>query len=631
MERSRNEEQTRYSSFSRRSLLLGGGMLLGLGTLVGRLYQLQVVEAERYRLLAENNRISMRLLAPPRGEIIDRQGIPVAINRQNYQVLLVAEQARNYRQVLDRLGGIVEITEADRERIDRDVSRVRSFVPVRVRDNLSWDQVSRIAVNAPELPGISIEVGETRHYPFGAVLSHILGYVAAVSERDLIEQNDPLLQLPGLRIGKSGIERTHDETLRGAAGTSQVEVNAVGRVMQELTREEGQPGHMVELTVDTMLQNYAQQRLMGERSASAVVLDVTNGDVLAMASVPSYDPEPFGRGLTAAQWRALTEDPLNPLSNKCIAGAYAPGSTFKMVVALAAMEQGIDPGERVFCPGYYELGNHRFHCWSRGGHGHMNLQDSLIQSCDVYYYDVARRLGIERIAAMARRLGMGVPVGIDLPGEREGLVPTEDWKLATIGERWQGGETLISAIGQGFMLSTPLQLAVMTARLVNGGRAVVPHVTRAIHRPGGIEPTVKAPPPSLGIPERHLDIVVEAMEEVVLGRRGTARGARIDLPGLEMGGKTGTSQVRRISAAERAAGVFRNEDLPWHRRDHALFVGFAPVGRPRYACAVVVAHGGGGSAVAAPIARDLLIETQRRDPASREGPSGPIAALGGQG
>lgn len=626
MERPHNEEQTRYQSFTRRSLLLGGGMAVGLAALSGRLYQLQVLDAERYRLLAEDNRISMRLLAPPRGEIIDRQGIPVAINRQNYQVLLVAEQARDYRAVLDRLAQLIEVTEEDRDRIERDVRRFRPFVPVRVRDSLTWDEVSSISVNAPDLPGISIEVGQTRHYPFGASLAHIVGYVGAVSEQDLIGQNDPMLELPGLRIGKNGVERTQDDLLRGSAGTSQLEVNAVGRVMQELSRQEGEPGRMIELTLDAVLQNYIQQRLMGERSAAAVVLDVHTGGVLGMGSVPGYDPEPFARGLSAAQWRALLEDPLNPLSNKAIAGAYAPGSTLKMVVALAALEAGIPPGERVFCPGHYEFGGHRFHCWRRGGHGHMNMHDSIVQSCDVYFYDVSRRLGMERMAAMARRFGLGSPVGIDLPGERGGVVPTEAWKLANIGERWQGGETLIASIGQGFMLSTPLQLAVMTARLVNGGLAVTPQVTRAIHHPDGRVAAID-PPPGIGIAPEHLQVVVEAMEDVVMSGRGTGRSAQIDIPGLEMGGKTGTSQVRRITAAERAAGVFRNEDLPWHRRDHALFVGFAPIGRPRYACAVVVAHGGGGSAVAAPIARDILIETQRRDPAADDPLPTPIAVL----
>lgn len=626
MERPHNEEQLRRHNFTRRSLLLGGGMLLGLSALVGRLYQLQILEAERYRLLAEDNRISLRLLAPPRGEIIDRQGIPVAINRQNYQVLLVAEQARDYRAVLERLALIIEISEEDRQRIERDIRRFRSFVPVRVRDSLTWDEVSRIAVNAPDLPGISIEVGQTRHYPFGASLSHIVGYVGAVSEQDLIGQQDPMLELPGLRIGKNGVERAQDSLLRGSAGTSQLEVNALGRVMQELSRREGERGSLIELNIDAVLQNYVQQRLMGERSAAAVVLDVRTGGVLAMGSVPSYDPEPFSRGLSSAEWRALLEDPLNPLSNKAIAGAYAPGSTFKMIVALAAMEAGIEPGERVFCPGHYELGGHRFHCWRRGGHGHMNMHNAIVQSCDVYFYDVARRMSMGRIADMAQRFGLGAPLGIDLPGERGGLVPTEAWKLATLGERWQGGETLIAAIGQGFMLATPLQLAVMTARLVNGGRAVVPRVTRAVHHPDGREVEIDPDPPEIGIPPDHLQVVVEAMEDVVMSSRGTARSARIGLEDMEMGGKTGTSQVRRITAAERAAGVFRNEDLPWHRRDHALFVGFAPIGRPRYACAVVVAHGGGGSAVAAPIARDLLLETQRRDPAADDLFSGQIAA-----
>src|SRR5690625_4680713 len=288
-------------------------MAVGLAALLGRLYQLQVLDAERYRLLAEDNRLTLRSLAPQRGEIIVRQGIPVAMNRQNYQVLLVAEQARDFRAVLDRLSLLVEVTKEDRVRIERDVKRFRSFVPVRIRDSLTWEEVSAIAVNAPDLPGISIEVGQTRHYPFGASLAHIVGYVAAVSEQDLIGQNDPMLELPGLRIGKNGVERAQEHLLRGTAGSSQVEVNAVGRVMRELSREEGERGHLVELTLDAVLQNYLQQRLMGERSAAAVILDVHTGGVLAMGSVPGYDPEPFVRGLSSRQWRALLQDPLNPL------------------------------------------------------------------------------------------------------------------------------------------------------------------------------------------------------------------------------------------------------------------------------------------------------------------------------
>lgn len=626
MSRARTEEQNRQKSFTRRALLLGGAKAALLSALGARLYYLQVIDAERYRLLAEDNRISMRLSAPRRGRIVDRNGVPLAVNRQNYQVHLVAEQARNVDETLTALARIIPLDSEDRARIKRELSGRRSFVPVRVKENLTWDQVSRIAVNSVELPGVVVEAGQSRHYPYGPTLAHIVGYVGAVSEQDLT--GDPILELPGFRIGKNGIEKVHDEALRGRAGNTQVEVNAVGRVMQQISRVEGEPGHEVELTLDMGLQNYVHQRLIGERSASSIVMDAHTGDVLALGSVPSYDPSAFTRGLSADEWRSLIEDPLSPLTNKAISGQYAPGSTFKMVVSLAAMENHIGPQEEVYCPGHMDLGNHRFHCWKRGGHGRMNLYNALKQSCDVYYYEMSKRLGIDAIASMARRMGFGQTVGIDLPGERSGLVPTEDWKLANIGERWQGGETLIQAIGQGYMLATPLQLAVMTARLVNGGKAIRPHVTRRIKGVENITEEVVEESPDLGLMPLQVQSILEAMDAVCNEQRGTAYSARIHLPGWEMGGKTGTSQVRRISTAERAAGIVRNEDLPWRRRDHALFVGYAPVQKPRYVCSVVVEHGGGGGSVAAPIARDLLIETQRRDPMSVMPPS-PLAGLGG--
>ncbi|SME91249.1 peptidoglycan glycosyltransferase [Tistlia consotensis] len=607
----RNEEQGRYRRFARRAVMLGGGQLLLLGALAGRMYYLQVVEAEKYKLLAEDNRINIRLLPPPRGRIVDRFGTPLAVNRQNYQVLLVSEQVADLDDTLDRLGQIVPLTGDDRERIHREIKRKRNFVPVTVEENLTWEQVSRVEVNSPDLPGVSIDVGETRHYPFGDRLSHIVGYVAAVSEKELT--GDPLLELPGFRVGKSGVEKLHDEDLRGTAGTSQIEVNAVGRMIKELSREEGHAGREVVLTLDSGLQEFVFNRLSNEPSASAAVLDVETGEILAMASVPSYDPRPFNLGLSQQQWQELVNDPLSPLSNKAISGLYAPGSTFKVMVALAALEAGVGADHKVFCPGFMDLGNHRFHCWKRGGHGSLDMQGAIQHSCDVWFYDTAKRIGIDRIAAMAKRFGLGDTVGVDLPGERGGTIPTRAWKLANIGTQWQGGETLVNAIGQGFVLTTPLQLGVMVARLA-GGKAVVPHVTRGLRGGGAPDQLVSLPAPKLDVPEAHLDIVREAMDMVVNSPRGTAHRSAIDHPGWEMAGKTGTSQVRRITKAEREAGVIKNEDLPWRRRDHGLFICFAPVDKPRYACSVVVDHGGGGSSAAAPIAKDIMTETQRRDP-----------------
>ncbi len=627
----KQQDQGRYRTFTRRALLLGGVQGALLSTLAARMYYLQVVEAERYKVLAEENRINLRLLPPPRGRILDRYGLPMALNDHNYRVVVVAEQTPSLDDTLALLGQIVPITEVDRARVWRERRRNRAFVPITVRENLNWEQVARIEVNAPDLPGVSIEVGQSREYPYGGSASHILGYVAAVSERELT--GDPLLELPGFRIGKSGVERQYDELLRGSAGNSQVEVNAVGRIIRELARDEGQPGLDLHTTIDIGLQQFVQQRLTSELSASAVVIDVSSGEILAMGSTPSYDPSAFGRGLTSSEWQALINDPLHPLTNKAIAGQYPPGSTFKMIVALAALEAGIDPGYSVFCPGHMSLGSARFHCWKRGGHGRMAMIDGIKHSCDVYFYDIARKVGIDAIATMARRLGLGHVDGIDLPGERPGLMPDSAWKKATLGESWYPGETLVAGIGQGFITATPLQLATMMARLANGGHEVVPHVLRkgpadpAEDWPilpsaadlGSIEPAAGpvvglagSPFPSLGLSEAHLKIVLEGMNRVSNDPTGTAYRGRIDIPGMELGGKTGSAQVRRITMAERLTGVKKNEDLPWNQRDHALFVAFAPVAAPRYAVSVVVEHGGSGAKAAAPIARDILIEAQTR-------------------
>jgi penicillin-binding protein 2 len=607
------KDSSRFKSFSRRVAFLGGGKVLLLSLLAGRMYQLQVIESDKYKTLADENRINLRLLPPPRGTIVDRYGRALAVNQENYRVTLVAEQVNDINTMLDTLSGIISLEDYERHRILREVRRRRGFVPVTVRENLDWRDVSRIEVNAPDLPGLSIEVGQSRQYPFAEDFAHVLGYVSAVSEKEVT--GDPLLELPGFKVGKNGVERVFDLNLRGKAGNTQVEVNAVGRVIRELSRQEGQPGVDLRLTIDRDLQKLAADRLKEEKSASAVILDIHNGDVLALSSVPGFDPNEFVTGLSSKTWRRLINDPYAPLTNKAISGLYAPGSTFKMVVALAALEARIvAPDHRVFCRGHTQLGNARFHCWKRHGHGWQDMYDAHQNSCDVYFYDIAKRIGIDRIAAMATRFGLGTKTGIELPSEKGGVIPTRAWKKALIGTAWQQGETLISGIGQGFILTTPLQLAVMTARIANGGKAVLPRLIRAAEVDGKEEEPVFK---DLGISKRSLDVVREGMNRVTNVQQGTAYRARISEEGMEMSGKTGTAQARRISKAERDTRVLKNHERPWRERDHALFVGYAPSDNPRYAVSVIVEHGGGGSKVAAPIARDLLLATQKRDPANR--------------
>ena len=613
-------ETRRTSVFTRRALLLMGGQVAVLGGLATRLYQVQVVEGARYATLANENRISARMIAPPRGRILDRFGTPVAGSRINWRALLISEQATDVKATLDAFSRIVPLTEYERARIDRELHKHRHFIPVMVREFLSWQDMAAIEVNAPDLPGILVDVGTTRIYPYGEHLAHVVGYVAPPNEGDVAD--DPLLALPGLRIGRAGMEKYHDLALRGRPGAVQLEVNAVGRVIRELDRQEGIQGDDVGLTIDAGLQEAVVNKL-GDESASAVVLDCRNGEVLAMATNPSFDPTVFNSGVSQAQWLEWTRDRRTPLINKATSGLYAPGSTFKMAVALAALEsKSLTPNDRIDCPGYLDLGDTRFHCWRKGGHGGLDLRGGLKNSCDVFFYEAARRTGIDKIAAMANRMGLGVELELDLPGQRTGLIPTREWRIAQ-GHPWNIGDTIVSGIGQGYIQVTPLQLATYAARIASG-RLVQPHLTRSLA--GVLQPgSLPEDWPTLDLPDKALHAVREGMWAVVNEAGGTAPLARLADPKVQLAGKTGSAQVRRVSREMRESGTFDSAKLPWEYRPHALFVCFAPYDAPRYAVAVVIEHGNAGAAAAAPLAKDIMAETLLRDPANRSEP--PAAKL----
>jgi penicillin-binding protein 2 len=621
-------ENNRTRLFTRRAVLLTSGQIGLFSVLLGRMYYLQVIESDRYKVLAEDNRINLRLLPPPRGRILDRYGTLIAENQLNYRIVVIPEQTGSVPATLDALSEIVPIDDVARRRIFREVARKRKFLPVTVKENLTWDEVSRVAVNAPDLPGVMIDVGSSRHYLHGEQLAHVVGYVAPPSEADLT--GDPLLELPDFRIGRNGVERVYDLALRGKAGSSQIEVNALGRPIRELERREGEPGNDLALTLDLHLQNFTAERLSKSESAAAVLMDVHSGEVLVLCSVPSFDPNEFNKGISGPLWRSLLGNTRTPLINKAVAGQYAPGSTFKMMVAMAGLESGlVTPEYRVGCPGHMTLGDSKFHCWkSKGGHGGLDMIEGLKQSCDVYFYDLSRKLGVDRIAEMAKRFGLGGVTSIDLPGEKAGLIPTRAWKLGATGVAWQQGENLVAAIGQGFVLTTPLQLAVMTSRIANGGYAVTPHLTRDAVAGRRVGPRTGQQFPSVGVSQQTLAVIARGMRGVVNDPRGTAFRARITDVTMAMAGKTGTSQVRRITEEERRVGLRKPDQVPWKERDHALFVGYAPVDNPRYAVAVIVEHGGGGSAVAAPIARDILLEAQKR---LRDAPQSPLRYAGAPG
>ena len=603
------KDKSRYLSFTRRTLLLSGGMTGVFALLAGRLYQLQIVNGDQYKTQAEYNRVNQRLIPPPRGRIVDRFGVELATNRRNYRVVLVAEQATGgVEAALDAIGKVIELTPRQKERALHDLAQNKKFVPVPIAENLSWEEFARINLHLPYLPGVQPDVGETRSYPFGAEFSHVLGYVAAASPEDKKDDDDPLLDLPGYRVGKRGIEKEYDIEMRGTAGASRVEVNAYGRIIRELSSEAGVPGKDVYLTIDRELQSFVEQKL-GDESAACVVMDTASGDVLALTSTPGYDPNLFNVGINNEQWRALIADDHKPLLNKVLGGAYPPGSTFKPAMALAAVDNGL-ADLQVNCTGSTQLGNHVFHCWKKEGHGHVDLRRGIQVSCDIFFYEVARRLGIDKMEQAARALGLGAPTGIELPGELGGFIPSRAWKLEKFGIPWQQGETLVSGIGQGYVVTTPLQLCTLIARIASG-KALVPRIT---HEVGAtVQPHLV--PEELPFSEAAFAAVRSGLSAVTNEAGGTAYAWRITQPGFEMAGKTGTSQVRRISAEERVTGVKKNESLPWNLRDHALFIAYAPADRPRYACVVMIEHGAVGAHPQVQMARDILLFAQQRDPA----------------
>lgn len=605
MRRSPRDLDKVHRTMTRRTLLLGGLQAAFIGGLAARMRYMQVDQADQFRLLAEENRINIRLIPPTRGELFDRNGRIIAENTPSYRVVIVREDAGDVEKVISNLQQLIPLDPEELERARTEMRRSPPFLPVTLADQISWEDISKVAVNAPALPGITPEVGLTRVYPQGGDFAHVVGYVGPVSDYDLSQMQDPepVLRIPRFQIGKVGLEAKQEDLLRGKAGAKRVEVNATGRVMRELDRREGQPGADLQLSVDTRLQAYVQARLGGE-SAAAVVIDCDTGDLRAIASAPSFDPNLFVRGISIADYRSLTENPYRPLANKAVQGTYPPGSTFKMITAMAALEAGLlGPEDTVYCPGYLEVSGRRFHCWKRSGHGHVDLENSLKQSCDVYYYDVALKVGIDKISAMAQEFGLGIKHDIPMSAVARGLTPNKDWKTRVHKQDWLIGDTANSSIGQGYMLASPLQLAVMTARIATG-RKVDPRLVKSID---GVEQPSGAGEP-MAVNQNNLRKLRRAMYSVSNDRRGTAYGSRILTDEFRMAGKTGTSQVRNITAAERAAGVIRNEDLPWERRDHALFVCFAPFDKPKYAVSLVVEHGGGGSAAAAPIARDIILQ-----------------------
>lgn len=636
------------ASLSRRSLILGGIQALAVGGLASRLYYLQMMEGQQYSQLSDRNKYDFRLLSPSRGRIYDAGGRLLAGNAEAYELSIIPDYAGDIENVLRVLSQLIRLGEEDIQSVLEEAASTPSFLPVAIRSDLTQREVSRLVIRSPELPGVNFERSEKRIYPQGLLAGHITGYVNRVTQKE-INTGVITRELASLSTGKSGVEKAFELNLRGTPGRERVLVNAIGRPIRTAVDEQARPGKDIILSADMDLQLKAlntlkrgsntpiprsdprvqevilnspdmglmvpeeeefayidsKDRIVAPESGSVVVMDIQTGAIRCMVSSPTFDPNLFAGRISSREWQKLINNPRQPLLNRSLSGQYAPGSTFKMIVALAALEAGIiSEKTRFSCPGHKTVGNKDFHCWQKNGHGTINVIQALEQSCDVYFYEVGLKTGIARIAEMARRLGLGSTTGLNLPGEKRGLVPTKAWKEDKIGRAWTLGETVNASIGQGYVLSTPLQLAVMTARLANGEAKVMPSI---------VEPGAEVGFEPLGINPYALKVIQKGMRKVMNGSLGTARRHDLDVNGISMAGKTGTVQVRAISKAERERGVTDNADRPWKFRDHALFTGYAPHDRPRYAVSVIVEHGGSGSGAAAPVAKEVLAEVFRKE------------------
>ena len=596
MRRSPKESAQSARKISRRALFLGGSQLAFAGVLGARMRYLQVEQADEFRVLADENRIKDRVIPPIRGRIFDRNGEIIADNEPTYRVSIVREEAGDVEEAIAKLSGLLELDENDINRALAEMKTTPSFLPVTIADRISWGEFSRVNANAPALPGVLPEKGLSRIYPLLDRYAHVAGYVGKVSASDLERYETPpaVLKIPRFQYGKVGVEALFEDQLRGAAGTKRVEVNSSGREMREIGRREGTVGADIQLSCDSNLQDYVQARL-GYESASAIVMDVRNGDVLAIASAPSYDPNKFVRGISVPEYAELRDNDHRPLASKAVQDAFPPGSTFKMLSALAGLHEGVVyPEGTEYCPGYLEISGRKFGCWKRAGHGRMDMVSSLSESCDVFYYELAQKVGIERIASMARRFGLGTRPDIPMSAVSEGLMPDKAWKKNRRGQDWLIGDSANAAIGQGFVLASPLQLAVMAARLATG-KTVSPRLVKSVD---GVETPTRGGE-DIGVAKEHLDVVRQGMFEVSNSRKGSAYKARIIAENYRLCGKTGTAQV--------VNKITKCTD-PWEIRDHAFFVCFAPHDDPKIAVAVAVEHGCSGSGTAAPIARDIVLQ-----------------------
>ena len=574
-------------TFTRRATLIGG-LQIGVGVLLaGRMAYISVAENERYKLLSESNRVNLTLVPPRRGWLIDRNGKPIANNKTDFRVDIIPDRLRERKKTVATLAELLALDPEELERINKELEQASSFQPVQVATGLDWEEYAAVSVRLPDLPGVSPRQGFSRNYPTGPAIGHLVGYVGIASSEDYKENPDPILITPGYKIGKDGLEKIFEDRLQGKPGAKRVEVTARGKIVRELNTRPDTPGKPLQLTLDIDLQEYAARRL-GPESGSVVVLDCLSGDILTMTSMPSFDPNSFSDGIGVTEYGMLRDDDHVPLLDKSLKSLFPPGSTVKPMVALSFLEAGLDPDETVNCNGGLQVGNRRFRCWKRGGHGRVDMAKGIYQSCDVYFYYFAQKIGINPIALMANRLGLGQKYSLPVASQFYGTVPDPAWLRKKYDREWQAYDTVNTTIGQGYMLVNPTQLAVMAARIATG-KKIVPRLIMDKKKPA-ME--------TLNLDPEHLLYVQKAMSDVVNGP-GTAGRAKLPIENVKLAGKTGTAQVVNLDFGR------GGQDVAWKYRDHGLFICFAPYDNPRYAAAVVIEHGG-GSGAAYPVARDVL-------------------------
>lgn len=583
-------------TFTRRATVIGG-LQIGVGVmLAARMAYISVAENERYKLMSESNRVNLTLVPPRRGWLIDRNGKPIANNKTDFRVDIIPDRLRDKKKTVATLAELLSLDQEELDRINKELEQASSFQPVQVATGLDWEEYAAVSVRLPDLPGVSPRQGFSRNYPSGPAIGHLVGYVGIASAEDYKENPDPILITPGYKIGKDGLEKIFEDRLQGKPGAKRVEVTARGKIVRELNTRPDIPGKPLQLTLDIDLQEYAARRL-GPESGAVVVLDCLSGDILTMTSMPSFDPNSFSDGIGTTEYGMLREDDHVPLLDKSLKSLFPPGSTVKPMVALSFLEAGLDPEESVNCNGGLQVGNRRFRCWKRGGHGRVNMAKGIYQSCDVYFYYFAQKIGINPIALMANRLGLGQKYPLPVASQFYGTVPDPAWLRKKYHREWQAYDTVNTTIGQGYMLVNPTQLAVMAARLATG-KKLIPRLVMNEKKP-----TIE----TLNLDPEHLLYVQQAMSDVVNGP-GTAGRARLPIEDVKLAGKTGTAQVVNLNFGR------GGQDVAWKYRDHGLFICFAPYDNPRYAAAVVIQHGG-GSGAAYPVARDVLTYLYDREKA----------------